>query len=398
MEPPAVGAQIRALRERAGIRSQDLAEAVGLDPSAMSNIERGKRGVKTDELTRIAAALRVSPMAILDDHSLVARLPVAPRADVGTPIDSPAFLRLTALTELHEALVEEGIPTGPHLDKVPEVDETVWLQAAENLAAWAHTVLGPLVEGDDRFWSLAKAIEEKLGVDVLVEEYPDDPLWGASITDREFPFIFVNAKQPTTRALFTLAHELAHVLAADGDVMTLDLDLTAHDDRERFANAFAATFLMARDDVLDLMAKYGRTAECLAQMMLRFGVSYESLIYRLHNLRQINAHGRDQLQARGWRSVVIDGDPDVKAALLTRLGARPEYKPPRWLTSRAAEGYAKGVISVRPLAGLLGVDADDLLERISIMEKDAREVVEAQLYTEGVSDLTDEEAFGGNPN
>jgi Zn-dependent peptidase ImmA (M78 family)/DNA-binding XRE family transcriptional regulator len=396
MEALSVGARVRALRERAGIQSQDLARAVDLDPSAMSNIERGKRGVKTEELTRIAAALRVSPLAILDEGSLLARLPVAPRADAGTPLESPAFMRLTALAELHEVLADEKIPPSPQLDDVPAVDEAAWLQAANQLAAWTRERLGPLAEGDERFFGLAKAIEEKLGVDVLVEDFEDDPLWGASITDRAFPFVFVNAKQPTTRALFTLAHELAHVLAGDGEVMTLDVDLTAHDDRERFANAFAATLLMPSDEVRGVVQEFGRTAEALARMMLRFGVSYESLIYRLHNLRLINAHGRDQLQARGWRSVVIDGDADVKAALLTRLGARPEYKPPRWLTSRAAEGYADGILSIRPLAGLLGVDPEEFLDRISIMEQDARDTVEMQ-YEDGVDEITDEEAFGGSP-
>lgn len=397
MEAPAIGAQIRALRERAGIRSQDLARLVELDPSAMSNIERGKRAVKTDELTRIASALGVSAMAILEPDSLLARLPVAPRAEPGSPVDSPAFLRLTALAELHEVLAEDDILPSPQLDKVPQIDDSSWLRGAEQAAEWAREALGELAYGDERFWSLTKAIEERLGVDVLVQEYADDPLWGASITDRQFPFVFVNARQPTTRALFTLAHELAHVLASDGDVMTLDVDLSAHDNRERFANAFAATFLMPRDDVLGMVEEYGRTAEALARMMLYFGVSYESLIYRLHNLRLINAEGRDQLQARGWRSVVIDADPEIKAALLTRLGARPVYKPPRWLTSRAAEGFARGVLSVRPLAGLLGVDPDDLLERISIMEKDARETMETR-FTEGAQDVTDEEAFSGTPN
>ncbi|MEJ7721801.1 MAG: ImmA/IrrE family metallo-endopeptidase [Ilumatobacteraceae bacterium] len=47
------------------------------------------------------------------------------------------------------------------------------------------------------------------------------------ITDRSFPLVFVRASQPRPRALFTLAHELAHVLAGDGDTFTVDEDLTA---------------------------------------------------------------------------------------------------------------------------------------------------------------------------
>ena len=49
MESP-LGARIRAARERTGMQSQELAVRIGIDPSAMSNIESGKRSLKTREL------------------------------------------------------------------------------------------------------------------------------------------------------------------------------------------------------------------------------------------------------------------------------------------------------------------------------------------------------------
>src|SRR5262249_15476381 len=57
MDDATIGAQVRALRERAGFQSQELAKQVGIDPSAMSNIERRKRSLKSDELAKIAEAL-----------------------------------------------------------------------------------------------------------------------------------------------------------------------------------------------------------------------------------------------------------------------------------------------------------------------------------------------------
>ena len=47
------------------MQSQELAARLGIDPSAMSNIERGRRSVKTQELMKIAEALSVSPWRCL---------------------------------------------------------------------------------------------------------------------------------------------------------------------------------------------------------------------------------------------------------------------------------------------------------------------------------------------
>lgn len=391
-----LGARIRALRERIDMQSRDLATAIGIDPSAMSNIERGKRGVKTDELTRIAEALGVSPLAILDDSSLLSRLSFAPRAETGAEVARSAFNELTGFAELHQVLTEEGISAEPHLDNVPPIVAEDWKIAAETLADWATRQLAVPKEGDDRFSGLVEAIETRLGVDVVVDELQDDGLIGASITDREFPLIFVNAHQPRPRALFTLAHELGHILVGDGDSLALDFDLVSKNDRERLANAFAAIFLMPESAIEEEMQANGRTALSLARMVDRLGVSFESLVYRLHNLRLIDARGRDNLREHGLSGVLaLIEDRDLERHLLGRLETRPERLPPTWLAVRALEGYKRGILSIRPLAGLLNADPDELLELLATPDEGIEAVNET--YSPPIPALTDEELFSGDP-
>jgi Zn-dependent peptidase ImmA (M78 family)/transcriptional regulator with XRE-family HTH domain len=371
-EATALGGRIRALRERAGLQGQELAAEIGLDPSAMSNIERGKRQVKTDELAKIATALRVSPLALLDDHSLPARMPVAPRAGKANPGAGPAYQHLLALAELHELLDDAGIGTTPALDEVPDLAGLNWQQSASLLAEWALQHLGVDAAGEDRFSALAAAIEDRLRVDVLVEEHDDDALAGATISDRSFPLVFVNADQPTPRALFTLAHELGHLLASHGEPITLDDTLVGITEDERAANLFAAAFLMPEAEVRNVIHERGRGAASLAYLMHHFGVSFESLIYRLQGLKEINAAGRDRLRAIGWSGFLaaIEGDtirdaipPEIRKSLAARQSRRPACRTPGWLVERTLDGYRRGVVSVRPLAGLLGEDPVDLIER-----------------------------------
>jgi transcriptional regulator with XRE-family HTH domain len=389
-----VGARIRDLRERAGVQSKELAGRLGIDPGAMSNIERGKRGVKAQELAIIAEVLNVSPLAILDEDSLLSRLPVAPRAAVGTDVPTTAFERLVALSELHEVLAQGGIPASPCLVGAPTVNISRWLPAAQTLAAWASNELKGVSPGDQRFAGLVAAIPEHLGIDVFVEPGSGE-LCGASVIDDEFSLIFVNSDQPTPRALFTMAHELGHILSKEGDTLTIDVDLVAHSDLERFANAFAACFLMPKAEIQEELGGQQPTAESLSRLLERFGVSFESLIFRLHNLGLIDADGRDRLRSLGLKGLVSNiADKQLAAHLLSRLGSRPDSQSPVLLLARTLAGYRQGLVSVRPLAGLLGLEPDQVL---MAMELDADDALDQVLGGMSTSNLVEGGLFDGDP-
>ena len=136
-----VGARIRRLREAAGLRGQDLADRVDLDPTVLSKIENGRRSLKSTELARIASALKVSPLALLEDNRLLSEMPVAARKAGSSIGRGKAYERLVSLTELHVLLSDAGIPTSNDLAGVPNVVGLSWLDAANRLSEWASTKL-----------------------------------------------------------------------------------------------------------------------------------------------------------------------------------------------------------------------------------------------------------------
>jgi Zn-dependent peptidase ImmA (M78 family)/DNA-binding Xre family transcriptional regulator len=404
-----VGARIRLIREAVGLQAQDLAARVSLDPTAISKIENGKRAIKAMELSRIADALKVSPLALLEDDPLLSNLPLAARRAGSSITRGGAYQRLLSLSELHVVLAGAGIRTTPNLASVPDVAGFPWLEGATRLADWANRELRIEREGDQRLGALANAIEGKLKVDVLVEPHREDPLSGAAITDRSFPLIFVNSEFPRPRSLFTLAHELGHVLAGHADdPIILDRDLSGSTNAERMANAFAASYLMPEEDIRTEIAQRGRKVSTLAYLAYMLGVSYESLVYRLHNLRLINAEGRDKLKAISWQQLSSHlDDPELSPGLsrdqIGRLQyrgtAKPARRPPALLLHRAWEGYRKGVISIRPLAGLMGMNPEQLLDQIETNGDFQATIEEVDSSNYGEMDNTEstEELFGGNP-
>ncbi len=55
---PQIGAELRALRDAAGIKQQDLAEVLGIELSALSRIEGGSRPAPADLPARYVAEVK----------------------------------------------------------------------------------------------------------------------------------------------------------------------------------------------------------------------------------------------------------------------------------------------------------------------------------------------------
>jgi len=407
-----VGARIRRIREAAGIQAQELAARVDLDPTALSKIENGHRSVKSTELARIAEALRVSPLALLEDDPLLSSLPVAARRNSPNHAIGEVYDRLLGLSELHVVLADAGFPTSPLWAAAPsasEMNTLNWYDAAIRLGEWAVKALPTRANGDQRLGALADVIEQQLKIDVLIDSYPNDSIAGAAVTHETFPLLFVNSAYPRTRCLFTLAHELGHVLARHADeTITLDRDMSGSTDSERMANAFAANYLMPADVIASAIAEQGRQLGTLMQLTYRLGVSFQSLVYRLHNLGYINAEGRDRLTAISWQQLSsrLVEDPELASGLtrteIAKLQLRATTKPagraPAVLLGRALDGFRKGVLSVRPLADLMGEDPEALLEQLSDDRRYQEDVTTVRSHFPGITGAeSKEELFDGSP-
>jgi len=61
-----IGYRIRELRKKRGFTLNDVAQKAGMQASNLSDIEKGKRDIRTQTLERIAHALRCSPSELID--------------------------------------------------------------------------------------------------------------------------------------------------------------------------------------------------------------------------------------------------------------------------------------------------------------------------------------------
>lgn len=67
MDTVAVGARIKAARERAGMTQEELAEALDMSSTHISVIERGVKSPRLDTFVSIANVLQISTDMLLQD-------------------------------------------------------------------------------------------------------------------------------------------------------------------------------------------------------------------------------------------------------------------------------------------------------------------------------------------
>ena len=137
---------------------------------------------------------------------------------------------------------------------------------------------------------------ERLGYKLLRYPLGDNADLGFAVKKDNDIIIFTNSCSRLSREIFTLAHEIGHVILHLNDESSfIDDSITINgrstDKKEQEANYFAACLLMPADDVgrfIDLgiqdFGEKGLSAMDIARIMSEFNVSFDMALNRLESL------------------------------------------------------------------------------------------------------------------
>jgi transcriptional regulator with XRE-family HTH domain len=358
VSPEVLIARIRAAMATAGLSQHDLALAIGLDPSALSKALGGIRNFKSLEVALIAEQLNVSVQSLLSEAAPEAAALAARAQPDASPAIDLAVERAGFLLELERLLTDLGVGWSPRLGDVSALSGTAWEQGVE-LSTRVRATMGigdedlPYELGD-----LSDLLEKSLAIDVGFEPLPVG-LDGLSARSGGFRLALVSSGISGTRQRFTLAHEVGHLVAGDSQELLVDESVFGRKTpAESRANAFAAAFLMPAAALHAAVPYGGVSEEIVAALLGRFGVSLDALAFRLHNVDVVDAAGRDRIRSMSSNRIAL------RSGRATDLQARNDRRVPGNLLGRAIEAYVEGRISVRPLAELLRVEPDQLLEEL----------------------------------
>ncbi len=201
---------------------------------------------------------------------------------------------------------------------------------------------------------------EKHGIFVFKDAFKDDGFSGFCLYDKVFPIIWVNNSMSHSRQIFTLFHELAHLLFNRSDIEMSSSDedyldsLSPADKRiEIFCNAFAGKFLVP-DDAFSKYLNREVSDYNLNNIAKRFVVSREVILRKFLDSNKITSAFYSRKVSQ-WK----DEYESQQRSRPSRSGGNTNYTKRVYLGENYMEmvfsQYYKNNISTEQLADYLGV-------------------------------------------
>lgn len=185
--------------------------------------------------------------------------------------------------------------------------------AALEIRSFFGITLKDQVEAKDArtFYTVVRKRIEDAGIVVLHSSFPSEDGSGFCVYHRQHPVIVVNTKNQTRgRRLFTLVHELAHVLLG---VSGISDPFISRNSVERFCNRFAAAFLVPKKYLSALLknAALPRVPDLddVARAARLLKTSQQAAVMRLEELGVFEA-----------------GSQGLWLAAISKLGINPDFK------------------------------------------------------------------------
>jgi len=367
LDPKILGERLKSARRALGLTQEVVADKLGFVRTTVVAIEKGERRVTADELLAFAKCYgrNLSELVRHSEFSeaLTPQFRAAlPNSQLETPLPEEQLLRVChdlearaedylELEEMCQAPLPKDYPKQYPLEESRVGPE----QFAEDVAQEERNRLGL---GDAPISDLRAVFEEAVGLRVFFYQMLPSVAGIFGYNDRLGGCIGVNISHPWYRGNWSLAHEYAHFLTtrfyADVDIMQRGRwgKLRA----ERFADAFAANFLMPRSGVnrrlseVEMSRKERITIADLVTLADYFGVSVQAMCLRLEHLKRIQSGSWDRLKAGDFKP-----DKSRQALGLLRSAKRHAEWPVRYLLLAKA-AYEKGELSENQLAKKLRTD------------------------------------------
>lgn len=360
-DPRVLGQRLTEARKARGATQEEVANFLGCSRPTYVNTEKGERLPKPEELVKLAAFFDRQVSDLLRPSEPVTNLQPHLRAvaeKLKSKDEEQLFVGIDELQRLAEDYLElEGMLGAPLRTNYPPEEK---LDARLDVAEFAESVAGGerlrLRLGEQPVYNLRSLLEWDAGLRLFYGDLPSPVAGMYASTARLGCCILINRKHPAERRRVSMLHEYGHLIV---DRFKPGIDYVSVKGRkppnERFAEAFALSFLMPADAVRQKFHHIVATTKDfqvadLCRLSHYFFVSVEAMARRLEKLGLIPKGTADNLQEERFSK--------KKAAQLLDLPPHAESTEPyperyKFLAVRAFE---QELISQGQLARFLRCD------------------------------------------
>ena len=269
---------------------------MGKSASAIGGWEAGEASPTYVQLEKLAYQVYKRPVAIFffpeppDEPNKVGEFRTLPASERERLSDDTRYaVRLAESMQIALRELNDGVNPSPR--KIFDDVHASLGDPSHKLAQEVRAYVGVTMEDQFAWSSTEQALDawrtavEDNGIYVFKRSFKQRGISGFSLLDDEFPVIFLNNSVPATRQIFTLWHEVAHILLSTSGVTKEDdgfIELLAGDSREIEvrANAFAGEFLVPSRDFDGLIHSGPYSDEYFVSLADRYNVSREVVLRR----------------------------------------------------------------------------------------------------------------------
>jgi len=268
---------LKSLREISGLSKEGIAKKLGVSVKEIEDVENGRNDFTLSQIKKLAFEVYKIPLAAFFTEE-IPPLPSLPdyRINRGKKLTPEVYMAIRRAQCLAYEIKElsdkrSEIPSFPMRLSPNEM--------ADKFKEFSDVKPPKLKEPGDILSYYKKVLEEKLNI--LIIEYPlkAEDVRAFSISD-DLSVLVLNEQDEPQVKLFSLFHEIAHLLKHTNGICSIELE-GEKEDIERFCDEFAAEFLVPREDLEKEVEETGVDDEGIDKLSKRFGVSKQVIMLRL---------------------------------------------------------------------------------------------------------------------
>lgn len=285
-------------RQELNITQEEVADRMGRNIEDIINWEEGKDYPTYAQLEKLAYTIYKRPLAVF----FFPNIPNIPKNNGKfRTLDNEIFNEIpTRIIELmNQARVMQL--------NLQELDSNSRIRITEleldiheqNFYEKLRDVLGVDLELQKKAKNMNDAFEMwrsafyECGVYVFKEAFKDNSFSGFCLYDIKYPVIYINNSMSYSRQIFTLFHELCHILiktsgidkANDDYISRLELD---NRKLEMICNMFAGKFLVPTNDLLKLIDNVEINEKNIEKLSKKYSVSRDVILRKLLDMGKIS--------------------------------------------------------------------------------------------------------------
>lgn len=176
------------------------------------------------------------------------------------------------------------------------------------------------------------------GIYIFKENFKNISYSGFCLDDPEFPIIYLNSEMPPQRQIFTIFHELYHLLKKKSGIDFMDDEriipkfAPSIQQIEKKCDEFASEFLVPSDDFIQTInnlkikeiLEYDNYSDvmnnCIKPLKRRYVVSHDMIVLKLINTGYISSSDYYRFKSPESKTKKSSGGPDYYTTTVSHLG------------------------------------------------------------------------------